>query len=195
MSIEVSIDIESMSVASTASIISIGAVKFDTTTPGVLGVPLDPNDQPYQHFYCTIPLQSSIDAGLTVDGKTVEWWMEQSEDAKKALMEEPRWELEKALSELHIWFGHESLPVWGLGSDFDNVVLTNAYRKLGGQPPWRFRHNRCLRTMRALYPDVEYVAPELKHHALSDALSQALQIQNIYQRIRENTHGPSSTSV
>lgn len=181
MAMEVMIDLETMGVRSDAAIVSIGAVMFDPrAAPGTLGNPADPD---YDHFYMNVELASCIDAGLTVDGATVAFWMMQPDVVRQQLMQSvqfPPEPLEHALSQLHIWFGMNSLPTWGNGSAFDCVILRNAYLKTGRQPPFKFHHERCYRTTRAMFPQVERVASATPHHALHDAIAQAVHLQAIF---------------
>lgn len=176
MSLEVMLDLETMSTSSAAAIVSIGAVKFDPR--GDIGTMQG-------SFYCTVELATCIDAGLHVSGSTIEWWLQQENEARAALRGEPRYSIEKALGEFWIWFGSESLPTWGNGADFDCVILHNAYEKLHGMAPFKFYHHRCFRTMKALFPNVPYVKPTLAHHALSDAEAQAMHLQKLFNFINQ----------
>jgi len=175
--IEVMIDLETLSVESNAAIISIGAVKFDPYAKiGELG---DPNNPDYKHFYATVDFHSLTEAEFHVEGSTVRWWMEQSDEARHALLQD-QVDIGTALSAFWVWFGDVSLPTWGNGAGFDNVILRNAYQKLGGVAPFKFSHDRCFRTMKALIPDVAYMGPAVAHDALQDAEAQAVHLQKLY---------------
>lgn len=180
MSIEVMLDLETLSVQPDAAIISIGAVKFDPRgAPGLLG---DPTNNDYAHFYANINLHSVVtEHGFTVDGATVQWWMSDkvSAEARGSLFTNAM-DIDEALGAFWAWYGHESLPTWGNGAGFDNVILRRAFDKLHGACPFKFYHDRCFRTLKELYPDVVYVKPELAHNALSDAIAQAEHVQRIF---------------
>ena len=180
MTIEVMLDIETMSVESNAAVVSIGAVKFDPH--GSIGTVGDPDNPEYTHFHQRVELASLADAGFHFSGQTLKWWLQQSEEARTALLEDPV-EIDVALSRFYLWFGDVSLPTWGNGSAFDNVILRNAYQRLGGTCPYKFTHDRCYRTMKSLFPNVPYVKPELAHSAVSDALAQAVHLQKLFNRI------------
>ena len=65
--------------------------------------------------------------------------------------------------------------IWGKGATFDNVLLSNLYDAFEMQQPWRFRNNRCYRTVINMYPDIEpdeYLNLEA-HVAVDDAIYQA----------------------
>ena len=178
--LNVMVDIETMSTRSNAAVISIGAVKFNPEgTPGVLG---DSADSEYHDFYTAVDLQSCIDLGMRVDGATVMWWLGQSD---KARLREGAVSISAALNELMIWFGPNSLPTWGNGAAFDCVVLRNAYLATGVYPPWRYTDERCYRTLRSVFPAIEYVPPTLAHDALEDARAQATHCQKLFQQLNK----------
>ena len=64
MTVNVMVDLETMSSRADASICSIGAVKFE-------------GKEILDTFYCTVDLKSCKDAGLRVSMDTVEWWSRQ----------------------------------------------------------------------------------------------------------------------
>mgnify|MGYP006408929027 CR=1 FL=1 len=67
------IDLETMGTRPDAPIISIGAVAFDANGP------LD-------SFYAGVNLGSSVNSGAKIDASTVLWWMQQSDEARAALV-------------------------------------------------------------------------------------------------------------
>lgn len=172
----VMIDLETMSTASNAAIISIGAVKFDPRGP--VGMAHGDNAL----FYMNVDLSSSISAGLHVDGATVSWWMQQTAAARKALRDNQT-SLQRALNEFTIWFGPERLDTWGNGAAFDLVILRTAYRMHQDYPPWGYKNEMCYRTMCKQLPPVPFDAPRVKHNALSDACAQATHLQKLFQFI------------
>jgi exodeoxyribonuclease VIII len=180
MSIEVMLDLETMSTESNAAIVSIGAVKFNPH--GDIGVLGDPDNPDYAHFHQAVELHSLTDAGFHISGQTIRWWMEQSDAARQSLFIEPV-SLDVALSRFYLWFGDESLPTWGNGAGFDNVVLRNAYQKLGGTSPFKFRHDRCYRTIKSMFPDLPFLPPTIAHNAMCDAEAQAMHLQKMFNRI------------
>jgi len=155
------IDLETMGSGSNAAIVAIGAVKFDKRGTREI-------------FYKTIKLESSVSFGLDIDADTVMWWLKQNDEARRALTEEEGETLNFALSCFNTWVGDDPI-VWGNGSDFDNVILANAYKKTAVQKelPWKFWNNRCYRTMKSLYRDVKMERKGTHHNALDDAISQA----------------------
>lgn len=162
------VDLETMGTRPTAAIVSIGAVAIDIE-----------NNKLLDKFYTNIDLQSCIDLGCTVDGTTVVWWMRQEDKAREALGKGHP--LAFALYDFSLFVQRgkdyvnvEDVRMWGNGSDFDNVILAHAYRRINKTPPWNFRGSRCFRTLRAGHPEVEDLPSNgVKHNALDDAIWQA----------------------
>ena len=163
------LDIETLDTAPSAVILSIGAVKFDPTTNSPLG----------DKFYKAITVQSNLDAGRTISGNTLSWWMKQDDQAR-AVFNEPRVSLDVALHALHEFFDHGDYKVWGNGADFDNVIVKHAFEMMGWKTPWEFWNNRCYRTLKATLKASKMPTFEGKHNALVDACAQALHLQTFY---------------
>jgi exodeoxyribonuclease VIII len=175
MSLEVMLDLETLGTGPRSVIIAIGAVAFDSAGEGVAS-----------KFYQVVDAQSCVDAGLTLDVSTVMWWMEQSDDARKAVCR-PGLPLKTALDGFAEWYRAVGEgPVWGNGVDFDNVIMNSAYRAIGEpRAPWLHWQNRCFRTLRNIYPHVEIARQGTHHHALHDATTQALHLQAIFKEMRK----------
>lgn len=158
----VMIDLETMSTAHDAAIVQIGACTLDGE----------------KRFLCNVSLQSSTNAGLRVDGGTVEWWLTQSDEARASLREN-RVSLVNALERFNVWVFNLRAPlteIWSFPASFDLVILANAYRACAAKAPWGHRQPRCAHTLLSLCPTVERSIPECKHNALSDALAQAADV-------------------
>ena len=164
--IQVMLDLETMSVRSNAAIASIGAVKFEVGT-GII-------DQ----FYRTVDLRTCKAVGLHVDPETVEWWNQQNKEARQALLKD-NVSLSQALDDFSQWFGRSSLPTWGNGAGFDNVIMENAYRALDRKRPWLPWEDRCYRTMNNLVKIPIDKREGVYHNALDDALTQTKHLQKI----------------
>ena len=161
------LDLETMGNNSNSAIIAIGAVAFDFKN----GV--------YDKFYANIHLETSIEAGLKVDGSTIEWWLNQSEDARNSLLKN-RVSLNSALSSFAKWYSDTNAQeVWGNGAMFDNTILGNAYIACGMEIPWKFWNDRCYRTIKSISP-VELKRVGTHHNAVDDAESQALHLIEIF---------------
>lgn len=154
-------DIEAFGLNPGSSVVAIGAVRFDLG--GIR-----------EEFYTAIDLGSCMDIGLTVDADTISWWMRQPKEAIDAIMNN-RVGISRALHQFAAFLGTENCTLWGNGSDFDNVLISEAYRAAKIKRPWSYRQNRCFRTTKESHPDIKPQAFEgVKHNALHDARNQAL---------------------
>ena len=134
------LDLETMGTDSDAAIIAIGAVRFDKSVS--------------DSFYQVVDLQSSLDAGLTMSADSILWWLKQGDEARQAITVKGV-SLRSALLNFKKWAGKDAL-IWGNGATFDNVILANAYDKSKVERPWHYSANRCYRTLKSFYPNVEF---------------------------------------
>ena len=166
MSNNIMVDLETMGTAADSAIVAIGAVRFHQGA--IAG-----------KFYAAVNLQSSIDAGLKLDGDTVMWWLSQSQEARDALLC-PAGKLHLTLTDFGNWINESPNPViWGNGASFDNSILATAYEKCQLDLPWMFWNDRCYRTVKNLYPQVKLSRVGTYHNAVNDAESQALHLITI----------------
>lgn len=173
MSFHVMVDLETLSTSPDAAILSIGAVKFDPFN----------TKEPVDAFYQAIEATSCQAYNLKIDAATVIWWMsEAQEPARTRYMGERHMDLPSALEGFTQWYGRESVPVWGNGSDFDNVILRTALERCGFEVPWKFYHNRCYRTFKQSAPRIKPPKNPNPHHALYDAATQAKHLQAIIKK-------------
>lgn len=172
----VMLDLETMGTGSTAVVWAIGAVKFN---------PHDINSVDYDGaFLSRIDLDSSLRAGMKVDGGTLEWWMQTENDkARSELMAIPADTHTAALLRFQEWLGDLDGGMWGNGATFDNVILRNAYKAIGRDAPWSHRADRCYRTVKNLDPYVPPVKYGTLHNPVSDAISQALHLIEITRKL------------
>lgn len=156
------LDLETMDNTTSSAIIEIGACVFSSAR----GIE--------DEFSCMVELESSLAAGLTAGAGTILWWLNQSWDARKRMIQtKDKRSLEEALDHFAIWIPDKAI-VWGNGSDFDNVILKNAYWALGREHPWPKMNDRCFRTLKNLFKDVKPPEREGTYHAaLDDAKHQA----------------------
>ena len=167
----VMLDLETMGTASDSAIIAIGAVRFNTE--GIV-----------DRFYEIVDLQSCIDAGLRVDGSTVVWWMQQADQAREEFTKKGT-HINSALQNFSEWIGDDA-EVWGNGANFDNAILSSAYRICCHVLPWKFWNDRCYRTVKALHPKVKLSRVGTYHCAVDDAESQALHLISIFKAAGES---------
>lgn len=186
---EIMLDLETMATTPNAAIVSIGAVIFSPHE--------DSEDILGSEFYRKIDLRSSSESGGEIDPETVTWWLNQSKDAQSqtfdGLVGNRRiYNHSEVLRQFSDWLSivapdEKDRAVWGNGVAMDNVILGNAYKRIGMSQPWSFRGDRCYRTMKSLYPDVK-MDPRIGtyHNALDDAKNQALHLAKIFKSMKGN---------
>lgn len=158
------VDLETLSTRSNACIISIGAVRIE-------------NLEIVDEFFVNVDPATCKDAGLHIDKHTVQWWTEQSKEAREAWQVNPL-PLDEALDKFTQFYGFDSVPIWGYGSNFDVVILENAMtlsgwnenRNIGEKFPWKFWDINCLRTLSNVLD--KRLPKKNNHNALDDATAQ-----------------------
>lgn len=163
------LDIETLDTASTAVILSIGAVEFDDVNLG-------------RRFHARVDIDSCLKHGLTISGSTISWWMSQPDEARKLFQSQGQ-PLDRVLIDFATWVDWRQVKeVWANGTDFDLPIIANAFRAIGaGQQPWPYYMARDYRTIRKIYSkqvlDEVTIEPVVEHDALEDAVAQARTLQ------------------
>lgn len=175
----VMIDLETTGVESGCCILSVAVVPF------LAEAPLEP-------FYEKISHVKSMDAGFTNNEDTLKWWDKQRKDIQDEAFSGTR-SPESVMESLTHYFKLLGEPkdifVWGNGADFDNVILGAYFKKLGMKQPWGIWNNRCYRTLKNLFPVVQYQKPVDAHNALADAAAQARHAALISQAVQRGFTG------
>jgi hypothetical protein len=176
---DIMIDLETLATSPNASVLTIGAVRFDPFNNEI--------DNPTcEKFYVKVDVDSCDALGLEVSEDTLTWWSQQSKEAQEeAFSTEGRIEIREAFNQLYK-FCWGAKRVWSHGASFDTVICENIFRKLGKAVPWSFWEVRCTRTLFDIGINPER-PPVLKHHALEDAWNQTVGVQNVFQRLRSST--------
>lgn len=173
----VMIDLETLSTHKNAAIIEIGAVEFNKET-GETG----------EMFNVIIKPSDWCKNGRHVDGETIQWWLSQSDEARKRFTEISEditvMKLEDALHQLRYFImgcdnlddrSKEHVVVWGNGSTFDISILEDAYEYFGIELPWKYWSVNDVRTIVDLNPSVKKNCKfdgGVKHSAVADCLHQ-----------------------
>jgi hypothetical protein len=185
--LNVMLDLETMSTANNAAIVSIGACLFSSNEKA--------NIYNFRNtFYRVIDLQSCVDAGLVIDASTVIWWLQQAQEAREAITEIAHpLKLSIVLQDFSHWVMQNlesrfnsvdavNVCMWGNGTMFDNVILNSAYAAVGMLPPWTRKGDYCYRTIKNKFPDYPIEQLGTLHNAKDDAVSQAehlIQLHNL----------------
>lgn len=164
------IDLETMGLKPTSAIVSIGVVHFNQT-------------EILDQFHQPIQLQSCLDVGMTQDASTVSWWAGQSAEARASWDNDDAVPVTEGLMRLVEFLrkhaSDKSCCPWGNGSDFDNVLLVNAFDKIGADAPWKFYNHHCFRTMKNVFPVPDVPRTGTYHSAIDDALTQTKHLHRI----------------
>lgn len=175
--IHIMIDIETAGTKPGCKILTLGATQFRLQ-----------DRMPKQYFYAPITVASQ---GLMdiPDIATMEWWDKQSEEAINNAFHSPNARpLPAVLTQFMEWLaalkadqGGE-IYIWGKGASFDEPVLREACRRYGIIPVWSYKTAMCHRTLEFIgqFLGIDTSAFEgIKHHALDDAVAQALVAETI----------------
>lgn len=171
------LDTETAGLPPTGALLSIGAVFFD-----IQSQTMGPT------FLRTIHLATSVRDGGTIDPSTFLWWLGQSQEARDGVRFGGQ-DIRKVLQEFSDWIAetcrHEDVRPWGNSNAFDLTIVGGAYKRAGLKTPWYWTNERDFRTVRNIYPAVEY-NPDDKgdgaHNALVDAQFQVEHLFKIANR-------------
>jgi hypothetical protein len=179
MNTDIMIDLETLDVLPTATILTIGAVKFDPFGDDV-------KNPKCEKFYVRVDVDSCDAIGSTVSQSTLDWWSNQSQAAQdEAFDPNGRIPIQDAMAQLYK-FCWGAKRVWSHGVGFDIVILENYFRRIEKAIPWSFWECRDTRTIFDIGVNPNR-PPVLKHHALEDAWNQAVGVQNVYRTLQTST--------
>jgi len=156
------IDIETLDVQPTSTILTIGAQGFDPFSDRFTDVTY------YKRL--TIDSQNERTINDVGDDSTVAWWGKQSEEAQEEALGDgdDRVDIKVALEELSkIAWKHSR--IWANGTTFDMVILENAMQQYGITVPWKYWQVMDARTIYKISK-----APKVNnnHNALADCVNQ-----------------------
>jgi exodeoxyribonuclease VIII len=166
--VHVMVDTETWGTGAGCAIRSIGAVVFCPET-GNLGT----------EFYINVADDSCERVGLVKDAGTVAWWARQSKAAQDSLLTNPA-PIEDALAMFSAyWLDVKGEFFWSQGGNFDEPILSHAYRAVNMRAPWKFHNSRDTRTAyhygrRRGFNEFTFKRKGTYHNALDDAKHQAM---------------------
>jgi exodeoxyribonuclease VIII len=181
---DIMLDLETMGTSSHAAIAAIGMVAFNLED-GPRPLPRSGDHT----LYIPVDLESSVRTGGVMDVSTVQWWLQQSDTARAEIHTTAGAGMARALEHVADWIDEvahrDDVRIWGNGAAFDNVILRNAFERIGFYVPWKFYNDRCYRTIKSLRPDVLLERTGTQHHALVDALQQTDHLLRIYDAMKQ----------
>ena len=157
---DVMIDLETFGNGPNKVICQIGAVYFDRTT-GELG----------QTFEVNVDARSSQAFGGVIDADTVYWWLQQSDEARKSLLEN-KISLREALESLNLFLVNAD-RIWSHAT-FDFVTIMDAFRAVSLKPCFSHKAGMDLRTLTYLakISPQDFTRDGTHHNGLADAIFQ-----------------------
>ena len=176
------VDIETLSTAVNAVVLSVGAVEFDPMTGAIL-----------RKFYHELDL--SEQTNRHIDANTVPWWVKQclvNVDNIAFLAKNNREKdgVEFVLYKLGAFIngdtayamvragGYEKISLWACDPDFDIAILANLYKEHNLPTPWKYSEPKSVRTVRMLtqIAGMDIPTQEATHNALEDCIRQAKEV-------------------
>lgn len=176
MAIHGMIDIETLDTKPTATILSVGAYKFDPYN----------DKEPRDRFYKKILVDNQDDLGRTVGETTLEWWTKQDEMIREEAMDQTgAITVDEFLQDLTKWLVGVDI-LWGHGYGFDYTILENMYNGNNIHAPWSVYSLRDSRTIFTVMPsDPRKSMQQNLHNAVEDAYYQAKAIQVTYKYLMD----------
>lgn len=158
------IDIETLSTAVNAAVLSIGAVEFDPFSGEIKN-----------EFYYELRLQEQNNRKIDIG--TVQWWFKQVyEDATRGaiFLNEEKTPVRNALILLKEFLGDDEKSIWACDPDFDCAILSHLYAEYQLPTPWKYHEPKSVRTVRELAKlhDIGLPAQSKSHNALEDCVRQ-----------------------
>lgn len=171
------IDIETLDKAPTAVVGSVSIVLFN------LYVPQEEVDLAAQASTFNLDITEQHAMGRTISADTVQWWLEQPEEAQRAAFKvtDDKKNFEK-LVVLHTILGSGKIKrIWGNGANFDNVILYSLFETYKYSTKGFYKRDCCYRTIKNIFTENHLVFPDhyLKHSSLDDALYQVQNLQHL----------------
>lgn len=179
--VDLMLDTETAGMPPNGALLSIGAVWFslDTLTMGPT-------------FQQTIHLGSAVADGGTLDPGTFVFWLGQSDEARKAVRFGGR-HIHEVLKDFSAFVAAtcrvEDVRIWANSPNFDLAIVGGAYDRAEIKRPWYWSRERDFRTVRAMYPSIEYdykSKGDAAHTALADAI---FQTEHLFKIKRSKTYG------
>jgi hypothetical protein len=174
LAIHATIDLETLDTCPQATVLSLGAVKFNPFN----------DSEPYDELYFKISVDDQDRLGRTTSDSTIEWWAKQDPKImEEAFDQEGAITVEEALSKINKFVvGVDTL--WGQGYGFDYTILEDMYRNAGKPIAWNFWQIRDSRTLFGVCKeDPRKKIQNNLHNALADAYYQSKAIQMAYNEL------------
>lgn len=144
--IDIMTDLETLDNNKNPVITQISAVSFDIVS-----------GERFTEFNKLVNPKSGIDAGLTINGGTVSWWLSQDKDVIKNVfiksiedgldLKEVLLSFSEYIKKVREFHKADEIRLWGNGCLSDNVWLESAYDAVGLPYPWSYNEHTDVRTL------------------------------------------------
>ena len=174
MATHASIDLETIDTRPQATVLSLGAVKFN---------PFD-DSEPHSEMYFKISVDDQDSLGRTASDDTIEWWSKQDPKImEEAFDQEGAISVQDALSKISKFVVGVDV-LWGQGYGFDYTIMEDMFRSKNMPIPYNFWQVRDSRTLFSVCQEDprKKIQNEL-HNALADAYYQSKAIQMAYKEL------------
>lgn len=164
----ITFDLETLGNTTTAPIIQIAAVKFNT------------NGDIIDKFSRNIKWESLSKYSFNVDYSTINWWFNQEDKAIKSVAnQEGAINLKKALLEFKEWVKEPKKYYYWSHATFDPPILSYNIKQVGLADFIPFRLQRDIRTLVHLKGKASVEREGIAHNALDDAIFQSKYISQL----------------
>lgn len=179
------IDLETLGTNNNALVVSISAVQFDMSS-----------NQIGDKFEIGLNREQQLEKGAIVDKSTLDWWEEQSDEAKDMLNRLEKIDVDVALNKFNNWVkanfkAPSKIKLWGNGATFDNVIIRNLFERHNIEfaiPYYCDKDVRTLAYVTKINP-YSYTFEGTKHNGIDDCLHQIRYCQDGYQKIHNIEQG------
>ena len=152
------LDLETYSTLPTATIIQIGACRFDFDN-GIT-----------DEFLCNVDPKSCLELGCHISKDTLAWWQDKPQEIKDSLKVD-RQPLPVMIERFTEWAKqYKDAYVWCNGGSFDFPIISHAYHVCNIERPWPYWKEVDLRTVSTLF-DTKLSASNT-HNAMEDTKNQ-----------------------
>jgi len=173
---DIMIDIETLSTATDALVLSVGVTEFkcEELEPLIL-----------QQKLVVPSLSEQILLGRHIDRETQKWWSKQPASAQEHWLAAGNLPIIPALIEIDMFFQEvgDDAKIWARGPHFDVAILQSLYEAKGRPAPWKLKFN-LVRDVRTYldgrtpqpYHDQEGTGRLPAHHPLADNRKQVIDL-------------------
>lgn len=165
------IDIETLDTCPGATVLTVGAVKFDPFT----------SDDPHTRMLWRPSIDEQLDLGRTTSDDTLQWWSKQDAAVRETTFtEDGRIPSVTFMAELNKYLVGVD-KIWCQGPQFDMVILEDMYKLYQHHCNWAFWQIMDCRTIFNMMPvDPRKAIQQKLHSADDDAFWQAVCVKQCY---------------